>query len=149
MSPEVIVFEVGAAQFGVQVDRVREVVRVPPITRIPFPAPSIAGVVSLRGAVIPVIDLGDLLLDQPSERNGRIVIVADEVTHSNVALLVDRVVDLVPGDLERLEPPAEVTASLPDGSIEAMIAPAPDRSVTLLNLDHVLGRFGRIAEKNR
>jgi purine-binding chemotaxis protein CheW len=147
--PEILVFQLDEAQFGLLVTSVREVVRVPPITRLPFPPPSIAGVVGLRGTVLPVVDLGDLLLGQPARRDGRLVIVTEETTRSPVALLVDRVIDLVFADRDADLPPPEIAESLPAGSIDGVISPAPDRTVSLLNLDHVLGRLGRGDEESR
>jgi chemotaxis signal transduction protein len=137
---QAIVVRVGPVEVGLHVPLVREVVHVPPITRLPFPPPSVPGVVSVRGTVLPVVDLGDLLFGTPCSREGRLVVLTDPVGTGDVALLVDAVVDLVPLAERVEEIPPEVAASLPEGWIEAVVSPRADRLVTLLNVREVLAR---------
>jgi purine-binding chemotaxis protein CheW len=140
LTQSAVVVRVGQVEFGIRVKLVREVLHVPTITRLPFPPPSVPGVVSVRGSVLPVVDLGDRLFGQPSSRKGRIVLVTDPGSGTDLALLVDEVVDLVSLE-ERIEdPPEEIASSLPEGWIEAVVSPRPDRLVTLLELGPVLAR---------
>jgi len=53
-----LTFFVAGEQYALDVLRVREVVGLAPITRVPSAPPDVRGVVNLRGSVIPVIDLG-------------------------------------------------------------------------------------------
>lgn len=129
---------VGGVEFGIPVRHVREVLRVPPITRIPFPPPSIRGVTSVRGVVVPVLDLGHRLLATPAQAAGRLVVVTDPTTASPVGLLVDQVYDLVEVTHGGQAPPSEVEASLPAGWIADVLAPSPERLVTLLHLEPIL-----------
>ena len=48
--------------FGINVFKVREVMRIPPITRAPEMPSAVEGMVSLRGVLVPVIDLALLKL---------------------------------------------------------------------------------------
>ncbi|MEA2698616.1 MAG: purine-binding chemotaxis protein CheW, partial [Myxococcales bacterium] len=50
-------FTVGPYWFGVSVDRVQEVVRNQPITRVPLAAPAVRGLMNLRGQIVMAIDL--------------------------------------------------------------------------------------------
>jgi purine-binding chemotaxis protein CheW len=75
-----IAVTVGAALYGLPVDEVQEVIGMRPLTRL-FHAPeAMAGVTSLRGDVLPVLDLG-LLLGGPARVEGsaeaRIVVVRE------------------------------------------------------------------------
>jgi purine-binding chemotaxis protein CheW len=52
-----LTFHLGKEEFGIQVLKVREIMGVQDITRVPHTPPHIKGVINLRGKVIPVIDL--------------------------------------------------------------------------------------------
>lgn len=138
---QVVVVEIGQAAFGLPIDLVREVVHVPPITRLPFPPPSVPGVVSVRGVVLPILDLGDRLFGTPSRRDGRLVIVADPDGRSELALLVDDVCELTTLDRDAgEEAPPEIEASLPEGFLAHVAGTAAGRIVALLDLEMVLAR---------
>lgn len=133
-----VVVRVGGVEFGIEVRRVREVLRAPPITRVPYPPPAVLGIVSVRGMLIPVVDLGERLLGKPSTRDGRLVIVRDPEQEGSIGLLVDGVLDLIPLNDSGSEPPPEVEASLPSGWILRILSPDEERIVTLLELSRVL-----------
>jgi purine-binding chemotaxis protein CheW len=146
--PELLGVRVGAVEFGLPLDRVLEVVRVPPITRLPFPPPSIAGVASVRGSLVPVMDLGVRLLGPSADPGGRLVVVADPAGGGEVALLVDAVTGLIAAGERGAEPPPEVEASLPPGWVAEVVTPAPDRLITVLRLEPVLA-LSDSADKER
>jgi purine-binding chemotaxis protein CheW len=52
-----VTFGIGAERFGFVVDRIREIVRVDTITRVPHAPFPVRGIVNLRGRVVPVLDL--------------------------------------------------------------------------------------------
>lgn len=135
--PGVLAVTAAGAEFGLPVDAVQEVVRIPHITRLPFPPPSIRGVTSVRGEVVTVMDLGERLLGRSSDPERRLVVVTDPTTGEKVGLLVEDVAGLVAQDREQ-PTPAETEASLPDGWIERLVSPSPERMVTVLRLAPVL-----------
>jgi len=137
-SVELLVVLVSGVEFGIPVDVARGVIRVPAITRLPFPPPSVLGVASVRGTLVPVLDLGDRLLRTPSSRTGRLVLVENDTTGQPIGLLVDAVPGLVSGGLHTQKPSPEVEASLPSGWIGGIVSAEPERLITLLNLDPVL-----------
>lgn len=124
----------GDARFGLWVDEVLEVVATPPISRLPLPRPEVAGVTSLRGDVIPVLDLGLRLLGVPARRPGRMVLVRHEESGTLVGLLVDAVETLIQtteADIE--EPPGAATAALPAELVTGVVV-MDDSVVTILHL---------------
>src|SRR5262245_53808328 len=56
-----VCFELRAQELALPIADVRETLPVPPITRVFLVPPCLAGVFSLRGVIVPVIDLGVLL----------------------------------------------------------------------------------------
>lgn len=56
-SDQYLTFTLAEEQYAVTVARVREVLEVPPVTKIPGMAPYMKGVINIRGSVVPVVDL--------------------------------------------------------------------------------------------
>lgn len=144
-----VVIEVGGAHFAIRITQVHEVLHVPRITRLPFPPPSVSGVVNVRGAILPVLDMGDRLFGVPSRRDGRLVVVDEPQSGGEIALLVDQVIDLIGLDAERHDVPPEAAASLPDAWIDSVLSPGAGRLITLLNLPPVLAREHAADEEAR
>jgi chemotaxis signal transduction protein len=131
---------VGGAEFGIPAGRVREVLRPPPLTRVPFPPDGVRGVAQVRGTVMAVVDLGTRLGMAPVAGVGRLVVVWARGREA-VGLLVDRVVGLVDDDEGGAHepPPDEAEAALPPGWLAGVAVPVPGRRVALLHLERVLG----------
>jgi two-component system chemotaxis response regulator CheV len=69
--------------FGINVFKVREVMRIPKITRAPEMPPSVEGMVSLRGALVPVVDLAKYTGIQTDDK-AEIMIVTEYNGHTQV-----------------------------------------------------------------
>ncbi|MEK6755790.1 MAG: chemotaxis protein CheW, partial [Bacteroidota bacterium] len=52
-----VTFRLGAEEYGIDIARVREIIRIQSVTHLPDLPPFIEGVINLRGHVIPIIDL--------------------------------------------------------------------------------------------
>ncbi len=129
-----LALRLGDARFGLWVDEVLEVGRTPPISRLPLPEPEVAGVTSVRGEVVPVLDLGLRLLGTPARRPGRMVLVRHEETGAMVGLLVDAVDTLVTATEEEIRPPPRAAeAALPPELVTGVLA-RDDGVVTILHL---------------
>lgn len=135
----IVAVRLGAAEFGLPIERVREVLAPPPITRVPFVPTAICGVTSVRGTILPVLDLGLRLLGSEAARPGRLVVVGAGEGAGPVGLLVDAVTGLVEAPAEAIQaPPLEAEATLPVGFILGVVAAEAGRLVTLLDLSRVL-----------
>lgn len=112
---EYLAFQLSDETYGIPIESVREIVRVPPLTEIPRAAPELLGVINLRGEVLPVYDLKLRLRlsDGPAPvagpdadlaqlpRRARIVIVHDAAGDAGVLVdAVDEVVRLRPSEIE-------------------------------------------------
>jgi purine-binding chemotaxis protein CheW len=116
------------------VERVREIVRIRPITPVPRVPTEVRGVISLRGEIVEVIDLRRRLDIEPVApvRSTRIIVVHSE--NGKVAgILVDAVreVSRVAEDTIRPVSSAEV------GAVESLCARG-DEFVSLIDLDRIL-----------
>jgi purine-binding chemotaxis protein CheW len=89
-----VCFELRGQELAFPIDAVRETLPIQPITRVVLSPPALAGVFSLRGDIVPAIDLGVLLGLSRTEvdDNSRIVVV--DVEGSTIGVVVDRLRDL-------------------------------------------------------
>lgn len=102
---QVVIFRLGKEEFGVPIESVQEIVRVPEeLTRVPKAAASVEGVINLRGAVLPVMDLRRRLGLEVIERTDgqRIMVILIEGVRSG--FIVDSVVEVLKIHLSTIEP---------------------------------------------
>lgn len=107
-----VCFELRGQELALPIADVRETLPIQPITRVVLTPPALAGVFSLRGDIVPAIDLAVLLglsrTDVGDE--SRIVVVDHE--GSTIGVVVDRLRDLRTLDTALEPPPSNLTASV-------------------------------------
>lgn len=141
---QLVVFQLGAEFYGVDIARVHEIIRLQSITRVPRSPSFVEGVINLRGRVIPVVDLRCRFGLPTTEhtRASRIVVV--EIADQVVGVIVDEVSEVLRVSAATIEPPSPVVTGVEADYIHA-IAKLSDRLVILLDLDRVLARDERRA----
>jgi purine-binding chemotaxis protein CheW len=93
---QVVVFRLGKEEFGVPIESVQEIVRLPDeMTKVPKAAAAVEGVINLRGAVLPVIDLRRRLGLLPVERSDRQRIVVLVIDAVRTGFIVDSVAEVL------------------------------------------------------
>lgn len=98
-------FRLASEEYGVALASVRETIKVPSVTKVPLNPDYVAGVISLRGAIIPVIDLRKRLGLPVGEIARAMRIIVVELEQRLVGLLVDEVRDVLDIDRDETEPP--------------------------------------------
>lgn len=88
-------FRSGANEYCIGIESVREICSSKPTTRLPFSPSHVAGVMNLRGAILPVIDLAKRLGMASIEENPRNVIIVVQSQDRTAGLLVDGVSDIL------------------------------------------------------
>jgi purine-binding chemotaxis protein CheW len=141
---QLVVFQLGAELYGVEIARVHEIIRLQAITRVPRAPAFVEGVINLRGKVIPVVDLRRRFGLPTAEhtRASRIVVV--EIGDQVVGIIVDGVSEVLRVSTATVEPPSPVVAGVDSEYLQG-IAKLPERLVMLLDLDRVLAREERRA----
>ena len=91
-------FDVDSLFIGIEINRIQEILRAQPVTPVPLAPSAIRGLMSLRGQIVPVIDLAERLGVQLQASEVFNVLI--RTPDGPVSLLVDRVGDVVevPGD---------------------------------------------------
>ena len=134
---QIAVLDLGSESYGIPVQRVREIIRVPPITRVPNGPAFLEGVINLRGQVIPVMDLRKHLGIPSGEETRRSRVVVSELGRHTVGLIVDGVSEVVMVSTSEIEPPPALIAGANDGQVRG-VAKLGDRLVLFLDPDRVL-----------
>jgi purine-binding chemotaxis protein CheW len=131
-----VCFELRAQELALPIACVRETLPVPPITRVFLVPACLAGVFSLRGDIVPVIDLG-VLLGLPATQiaaDSKIVVV--DHAAGVAGIVVDRLRDLRTVEAA-LEPPPVNLAAEVAGLLAGVLA-TPTGSVRVLDARAVL-----------
>ncbi|MBO7746634.1 chemotaxis protein CheW [Paenibacillus sp. MWE-103] len=137
---KVIVFGLANEEYGIEVEKVRTIERMLPITRVPKTFAFVKGVINLRGVVIPVIDLrGRFGLEEtePTE-SSRIIIVA--VNELEVGFIVDAANDVIDIDADTIDTPPEVVGGVKAKYLRGVAKVGDDRLLIMLNLAEVLNK---------
>jgi purine-binding chemotaxis protein CheW len=141
---QLVVFELGAEFYGVEISRVHEIIRLQSVTHVPRAPSFVEGVINLRGKVIPVVDLRRRFGLPSGEHTRASRIVVLEIGDQVVGVIVDGVSEVLRVSTATVEPPSPVVAGI-DSEYLRGIAKLPERLVILLDLDRVLAREERRA----
>lgn len=145
---EILLFSLGTDNrtgrretFGINVFKVREVMRTPAVTSAPDMPSAVKGMVSLRGVLVPVVDLAEFLgvgADTPRD----IMIVTEYNGHTQ-GFLVEGVDTILRLDWSQMRvPPAMLNANL--GGLVTAVTELPDqRLVMMLDVERVLAETAK------
>jgi len=137
---KIVVFTLGHEEYGVEVDKVKTIERMQPMTRVPKTPAFVKGVINLRGVVVPVIDLRSRFNLEEIEYtdNTRIIIV--NVRDIEVGLTVDSASDVIDINSELIEDPPEVVGGIKAKYLSGIAKMDEQRLLVLLNLQEVLNK---------
>jgi len=148
---EILLFSLGKNKetgrdevFGINVFKVREVMNLPEITRAPDMPPGVQGMVSLRGTMIPVIDLGhfcDLDVDDPPQ-----ILIVTEYNRAIQGFLVNSVEQILRMEWNDIRVPPPMMAHRHGGLVTAVSQLKDERIVMLLDVEKVLAETSSLGE---
>lgn len=112
MIKKFVTLGLGASRYAIEVSKVREILTGFDVAPLPKTPACIEGIVSLRGDIIPVVDLRVRfeLPAKPRDEATRIIVV--ELPDSQVGIKVDRVLEVLKLDERAVEPPPPLVAGL-------------------------------------
>lgn len=141
-----VTFHLETEEYGVEIGRVQEIIRVSHITGVPNAPDFIRGVINLRGKIIPVIDLRKRmdLPDTGLTKLSRIMVI--EAGPKVLGLLVDRVSQVIRVPLTAVDAaPDELEESR--GFVRG-IGKIESRLIMIMELDRVLAKDAWLAERD-
>ncbi|MCG9024709.1 chemotaxis protein CheW, partial [Laribacter hongkongensis] len=140
---EILLFSLGTDQrtgrketFGINVFKVREVMRTPEITSAPEMSSAVEGMVSLRGQLVPVIDLAKytgIITDKKPE----IMIVTEYNGHTQ-GFLVEAVDTILRLDWSAMRVPPEMISNRMGGLVTAVTELQDNTLVMMIDVERVL-----------
>jgi purine-binding chemotaxis protein CheW len=135
-------FFVRDALCGLDAAGIQEVIRLGPMTPVPYAPPEVLGIVNLRGKIVTIVDLG-LRLGFPKAVAGkecRIFIIEDR--NEFIGLLVDRVDEVVEVERDRWQPPP-ANVSWAQARFFRGVCRVRGRAITLLDARQILAEGGQ------
>ncbi len=136
-----LTFLLAGEVYAINILHIREIIQYDNLTKVPMVPSFIAGVINLRGRVVPVIDLASRFGKQATELSKRTSIVIIELTGEGQSLLIGIMVDIVNEVLEienaQIEPAPSFGSSIRTDFIAGM-GKIDSRFLILLDVERVL-----------
>ena len=136
---QLVTFHIGDEEFGVEILKVQEIIRMMGITRVPRAPDFVEGVINLRGKVIPIIDLRKRfgMPAQEHDKHTRIIVI--EINSVIVGFVEDSVSEVLRIPANTVEPPPSIISGIESEYIRG-VGKLADRLLILLDLDSLLSK---------
>lgn len=134
---QLVVFDLAGEVYGVNIETVREIIRMQTVTGVPDAPPFVEGVINLRGRVIPVVDLRKrfaLTVTEVTEES-RVVVV--DIGGEDIGVIVDAVTEVLRISGDSIEATSNLVTTEDSYYLEG-IAKVDDRLVILLDIERAL-----------
>jgi purine-binding chemotaxis protein CheW len=142
-----IIFRVAGGSFGFRLDRVGEIVRVPALAHMPLAPRSLLGIANLRGSILPVVSLRQLLglADVPTTEATRVIVMAGRAA---VGFAVDEVRHLANLPMGAVEDDAAGAGDVDPNLLDGIVKGAEGAStIKVLNPERLLrNQFARLSD---
>lgn len=139
-------FRLAREEYGLEILKVRELIGLMEITRVPKAPPHVRGVINLRGKVIPVVDLRLKFGMDPTDPTSQTVIIVVQLSAENggltMGILVDEVLEVRAITAEDIEPPPNLQGEVTTNFVRG-VGKADKRVIFLLDIDRVLSQAER------
>jgi purine-binding chemotaxis protein CheW len=143
-----VTFHVNDALWGVPLEDVQEITRMPDVVRVPRSSRSLEGLANLRGRVLPVTSLRRLLrfADSPASESTRIIVLD---RGSPIGFVVDRMAALVSVSADQIEAPDQIASEIGTEFLQGILKGSDKTgAIKILDADRLLRRdFGKKAER--
>jgi len=137
MENQIVIFDLGGEQFGVEISAVESIVQMLPITHVPQAPPFVRGVTNLRGKILPVLDLNQRFNVRTIAeiKEQRIVVVHSGETEAGI--IVNGVSEVETINPTQVEAAPALTRTAASGFVQGIVK-LGERIIILLDLSKVL-----------
>ncbi|MFN4098852.1 MAG: chemotaxis protein CheW [Pararhodobacter sp.] len=136
---EFVSLSAGGQGFCVTITSIREIRRWSQVTALPFADDSVLGVMNLRGAVIPIVDLAARLGLGNTEIGSRNIVVVVAIGRKIMGLLVDSVSEILSVDSQSIRPNPTLRRDGGSSHVTGLL-PVDDIMLRVLDLDALFAR---------
>ena len=134
---QLVSFRLADEEFGVEITKVREIILLGPITRVPQTPEYVKGLINLRSTVIPVIDLRSRFGLPEGKLTDESRIMVMNVGSKTIGIIVDSVSEVLRISRDQIAPPPQTVASLGRDYLIGL-AKLDTRLLILLDMDKIL-----------
>lgn len=134
---QLVVFDLAGEVYGVDINSVREIIRMQAVTHVPNAPDFVEGVINLRGRVIPILDLRKRFGLRVSEETGESRVVVVDIAGQNIGIIVDAVIEVLRLAADAIEPASSLITT-EDSYYLKGIAKLDGKLLILLDLNRVL-----------
>ncbi|WP_370572282.1 chemotaxis protein CheW [Methanomethylovorans sp.] len=138
---QLVIFQLGGEEFGVDIMAVQEIIKMPTITTIPQAPEYVAGIINLRGRIIVVISLGKKFNILSSEKNDDYKVIVVELENQVIGMMVDSVSEVLRIPSTSVDPAPDIIASGVSSNYIQGVGKLDDRLLILLDLRNVLSDY--------
>ena len=144
---QLVGFRIGKETFGVPINLVHEIVRLPEITAVPDAPEYIEGVINLRGKIVSIVDLRKRFGETHIEASRKNRILVAEIERKMVGLIVDAASEVIRLAEGEIEAPPEIFQES-DVKYVTGVGKLHGRLVILIDLNKILqkGELRRLAD---
>ncbi len=134
---QMVTFSINTEEYGLEILKVQEVVRLPHITRLPKAPAFIKGVINLRGNIIPIIDLREKFGFEAIDYTETTRVIIVEVSEKLLGMIVDNVSQVVRVPESSIAPPPPVVSGITRHYLSGVVK-MENRLIILLRVDEIL-----------
>jgi len=134
---QLISFTVGAEEYGLELLRVKEVIRMRQITWLPKAPACVKGIINLRGDVIPIVDLRERFGLQSIEDTAMTRVIVVEVEGRPVGMVVDSASQVVRVPADQFDPPPPMVGRAARGFITG-VGKMDGKLIITIDMDRIL-----------
>jgi purine-binding chemotaxis protein CheW len=140
---QLVSFHLDKEVYGIEITKVREIILITEITRIPQTPHYIKGLINLRSTVIPVIDLRSLFGLQEGEMTDESRIMVLQACGKTIGIVVDAVSEVLRVKRDHIAPPPPTVAGLGREYLTGIVK-LDKQLLILLDIDKILGKNGDV-----
>ncbi|WP_409343032.1 chemotaxis protein CheW [Paenibacillus sp. MBLB4367] len=134
---QLVTFTLADEQYALNIHKVKEIIKVPPITKMVNAPSHMLGLVNLRGALLPVFDLRRSFGLPPEDHSDESRIIVVETNRRDVGILIDQVTEVLKVPSKEIEAAPSHTGKA-DSRMISGIYKNGERFVVLLDIDRAL-----------
>jgi len=138
---QLVSFNLAEEEFGIYIQNIQEIIKVPSITRVPLTEAFVEGVINIRGNIIPVVNLKMKISSRISETTAESRIIIIYIKNRKVGFLVDNVNEVIRTTENNIHQPPEESIDEDNNEYISGVYSLKDRLVTILDVENLLKEY--------
>lgn len=134
---QLVIFRLGQEEYGVDIMQVKEIIRMTNINKVPQVPEFVEGIISLRGEILPIIDLREKFGMEKSEKTLATRIIVLNFNNMTIGGIVDEVAEVLRIPNDAITPPPPVIRGINSEYLKG-VGQIDDRIIILLDMTKIL-----------